>query len=132
MKVTAFNVQTQQRQDIESNARTFGELMNDLGYTISSSMRYYDKDSKVTFEHPDAEITQTDFTLVASPRNNKANTSGTSGTEYNLSRLQEIKTKFNNLMDFLMGRDLGDEQPEDCPNCDLIQEIEEIEEGFKD
>lgn len=130
MKVTAFNVQNQVKQEIETTARTFGELMEQLGYEISSSMRYYDKDSKVTFEHPEAEISQTDFTLVASPRNNKAN------TEYNMTRLQEIQTKFNNLMNFLMGRDLGDEQPEsvpepECPNCELMDEIKEVEAGFK-
>jgi hypothetical protein len=128
MKVIFFSTQTQVRQDLaESQATTFQGLMDELGQPISSKMRYYIKENKVTLEHPDASIPNHDFTLVASPRDNKANAS-----EQLLStRLKELKTKFNNLIDFLIGGDPGDEQPEEeCPNCELIEEIQEIEQNF--
>lgn len=129
MKVTFFSTQTQARQDLaQSVATNFQEIMNELGQEISSKMRYYIKETKVTLEHPDASIPNHDFTLVASPRDNKANQE--EGQPL-VTRLRELRTKFNNLMDFLIGSDPGDEQLEpECPNCDLIEEIEEIEQKF--
>lgn len=129
MKVTFFSTQTQARQDLaQSVATNFQEIMNELGQEISSKMRYYIKETKVTLEHPDASIPNHDFTLVASPRDNKANQE--EGQPL-VTRLRELRTKFNNLMDFLIGSDPGDEQLEpECPNCDLIEEIQEIEQKF--
>jgi len=129
MKVIFFSTQTQARQDLtQSEATNFQEVMDELGQEISSKMRYYIKETKVTLEHPDASIPNHDFTLVASPRDNKANQE--EGQPL-VTRLKELRTKFNNLMDFLIGTDPGDEQPEeDCPNCDLIEEIREIEQEF--
>lgn len=133
MKVIFFSTQTQARQDLnDSESTNFQEVMTELGQEISPKMRYYIKETKVTLEHPDAEIPDHDFTLVASPRDNKANQE-----EYTMSQLKEIKTKFNNLMNFLMDCDCGDEQPEpeeeeeECENCELLDEIDEIEAGFK-
>ncbi len=129
MKVIFFSTQTQARQDLnDSESTNFSEVMSELNQEISPKMRYYIKETKVTLEHPDAEIPDHDFTLVASPRDNKANQE-----EYTLQQLKEIKTKFNNLMNFLMDVDPGDEQEEseeDCPNCNLLDEIDEIEAGF--
>lgn len=128
MKVIFFSTQTQARQDLfNSQATNFREIMAELGQEISPNMRYYIKETKVTLEHPDAEIPDTDFTLVASPRDNKANQE-----EYTITQLKELKTKFNNLMNFLMDCECEEtpEEKEECENCDLIEELDEIEAGF--
>lgn len=115
-KVIFYSTQDNAKKEHMSDATTFGALMGELGHTLSGSMRYYVKETRNSLENTEALLPTGDFTLVASPRNNKAAVKYESVSDIPTSTLREALTRLSNIVNTILGErgeNLYEESPEE-------------------
>ncbi len=101
-KVIFYSTQTNAKTEVNSSATTFGALMEELGQSVSSSMRYYIKENRNSLENLEATLPNEDFTLVASPRNNKAAVVYQETADIPSSQLKEAWTRLTNIINTIL------------------------------
>lgn len=115
-KVIFWSTQNNKKIELETSAETFGTLCSELGVTPESNTRYYIAQTRNSLENLDATLPEGEFTLVASPRNNKAAVDYNQVDDIPTSQLREAFTRLTNIINAIL-KERGENLLEDCEEC---------------
>lgn len=128
-KVIVFSTLTEQKQVIETDVTTWGELKKLVSDFNSDTMKATEGTTKTTLESNEAVLPTGDFKVFLTPSKIKAG----GEVRYTPTQIKELRTKLDNVFSDLLDEDSNEDAQEEIPLTEeeiLLAEAKAIQASF--